>query len=112
MTQRCGNEAIHRIHPYLGCLKPRKQIPSVTGVIPTLPTMADNALCALICLIEGNSSLFRVEPTGDMNMIMMLKKLIKEEVTNATEHVLAEDLTLWKVRKTMASDSTTNFPAG
>jgi hypothetical protein len=49
--------------------------------------------------------------------IIELKDLIKEKGINATEHargVLAKDLTLWKVRMTMASDSdsTTNSPAG
>ena len=76
--------------------------------------MADDAPRTLVCLIAGESSLFKVRPTGGMDIID-LKDLIKEKGTNATGHaVLAKDLTLWKVRMTMASDSdsTTNSPAG
>ena len=71
--------------------------------------MADDAIRALICLIEGESSLFRVKPTGSM-VIIELKELIKEEGINGS--VNAMDLTLWKVRMTMASDSTTDSHAG
>jgi hypothetical protein len=74
--------------------------------------MADDVLCALHCLIEGDSSLFRVRPTGSVD-IMDLKDLIKEKRKNGVlSGVDASDLTLWKVRMTMASDSTTNSPAG
>jgi hypothetical protein len=56
--------------------------------------MVDDAPRTLVCLIEGESSLFEVEPTGSMNIIK-LKKLIKEEGINTTKHaVLAKDLTL------------------
>ncbi|KAI0249559.1 hypothetical protein BJV78DRAFT_1227020 [Lactifluus subvellereus] len=56
--------------------------------------MADDALRPLICLIEGESSLFRVKPTGSMDIIE-LKDLVKEKGINTTEHaVLAKDLTL------------------
>jgi len=70
--------------------------------------MADDAPRALQCLIEGESLLFKVKPTGSM-YIADLKDLIKEKRKNG---VLAKDLTLWKVRMTMASDSTTHSPAG
>jgi hypothetical protein len=73
--------------------------------------MVDDAPRTLVCLIEGESLLFEVEATGGMNIIK-LKKLIKEEGIDATEHVLAKNLTLWRVRMTMASDSTTNILAG
>jgi Crinkler effector protein N-terminal domain len=74
--------------------------------------MADDVLCALQCLIEGDSSLFKVKPTGSVD-IMDLKDLIKEKCKNGVlSGVDASDLTLWKVRMTMASDSTTNSPAG
>jgi hypothetical protein len=65
--------------------------------------MADDAPRALVCLIEGESPLFIVKPTGNM-YIIELKDLIKERGINATEHarVLAKDLTLWKVRMTTA----------
>jgi hypothetical protein len=70
--------------------------------------MADDALGALFSLIEGESVLFKVEPTGSM-----LRELIKEKGKNGVlKSVNAADLTLWKVRMTMASDSTTNSPAG
>jgi hypothetical protein len=71
--------------------------------------MADDAPRTLVCLIAGESSLFKVKPTGRMD-ISDLKDLIMKEGFNAT--VLAEDLTLWKVRMTMAGDSTTNSPTG
>jgi Crinkler effector protein N-terminal domain len=74
--------------------------------------MADDVHCALHCLIEGDSSLFRVKPTGSVD-IMELKELIKEKGKNGVLNgVDAKDLTLWKVRMTMASDSTTDSPAG
>lgn len=76
--------------------------------------MADKAHLALICLIEGESSLFKVRPTGGMDIID-LKDIIKEKGINASKHViLSKDLTLWKVRMTMASDSDgiTNSHAG
>jgi hypothetical protein len=74
--------------------------------------MTDDAPRALTCLIEGETSLFRVKPTGSMD-ILELKDLIHEKGINDTEHaVLAKDLVLWKVRMSMARESTTNFPAG
>ena len=65
--------------------------------------MADDALRALICLIEGASSLFMVKQTGSMDIIN-LKELIEEECKNGFRSVDTKDLTLWKV-------STTNSPA-
>jgi hypothetical protein len=74
--------------------------------------MADDASRSLICLIEGESTLFEVEPTGSTN-IMKLKDLIKEKCKNGVlGNIDAKDLTLWKVRMTMASDSTTNSLEG
>jgi Crinkler effector protein N-terminal domain len=74
--------------------------------------MADDATRALICLITGESSLFKVRPTG-RDDIMDLKELIKEEGKNGVlNSVDAKDLVLWKVRMTLASDNTTNSPAG
>ena len=74
--------------------------------------MTDDALRALTCLIEGESSLFIVRPTGNM-YIIELKDLVKEQDKNGVlSGVDAEDLTLWKVGMTMASDTTTNSPAG
>ena len=70
--------------------------------------MADDIPRALICLIEGESSLFQVKVTGS-SLILELRKLIKEE---ALIHAAAHHLTLWKVRTTMASDGTTNSLAG
>jgi hypothetical protein len=59
--------------------------------------MADDAVRSLICLIEGESSLFRVKPTGGMDIID-LKALIKEEGKNGVlGSVDAKDLVLWKV---------------
>ncbi|KAI0255005.1 hypothetical protein BJV78DRAFT_810987 [Lactifluus subvellereus] len=58
--------------------------------------MADDALRALMCLVEGESSALIVQPTGSMN-ITQLKKLVHEEGKNgALSNVDARDLTLWK----------------
>ena len=74
--------------------------------------MADDHPRTLTCLIEGDSSLFQVNSTGDKN-IFNLKKLIWEEGKRGVlSNVDAKDLTLWKVRMIIASDSTTNSPAG
>ena len=74
--------------------------------------MADDASYVLVCLIEGESSIFKVELARNRD-IMDLKKCIKEERKNSTlSSVDSIDLILWKVRMIMASDSTTNSPAG
>ena len=74
--------------------------------------MADNTPCRLLCVIAGESTPFRVQPTGSMDVID-LKVLIKEEgKSGVLLNVDAQDLTLWKVSLTMARDVTTNFPAG
>jgi hypothetical protein len=70
--------------------------------------MADDSPRALLCLIEGDSSPFRVKLAGDTDIID-LKDLIKEKRKNGVlSNVNAKDLTVWKVGTTMASDSTTN----
>ena len=59
--------------------------------------MADNALRVLICLVEGDSSVFKVKPTGDMD-IMDLKDLIWEKNKNRVLNgVDSNSLILWKV---------------
>ena len=75
--------------------------------------MADNALRTLLYLIEGEYEPFAVNISGDDN-IYNLKDLIRENHKHggALSSVNAADLTLWKVRMIMASDSTTNSPAG
>ena len=73
--------------------------------------MADKAPRTLLCLIEGDSSPFTVTLGGGM-YISNLKDLIKQAGITAERPVHARDLTLWKVRMTMASDRTTNSPAG
>ena len=74
--------------------------------------MANDAPRTLICLIEGDSQPFKVVLNGD-DMVVDLKGQIKENGKNGVlSNVDAADLTLWKVRMTMASDSTTNSPAG
>ena len=53
----------------------------------------------LLCLIPGESSLFKVEPSASMD-IMKRMKLIKEEGKNGLLGSVdsdAIDLTLWKV---------------
>jgi hypothetical protein len=73
--------------------------------------MADDALF-LKCLIQGQSEMFRVKATGSME-IFELKELIHEQGKNGDfRSVDVKDLILWKVRMTMASDNTTNSPAG
>lgn len=70
--------------------------------------MADDSPRALLCLTEGESSLFRVKPAGNTDIID-LKDLIKEQgINSALRAILAKDLILWKVRMTMVSDNTTN----
>ena len=73
--------------------------------------MADDTVRTLLCLIEGDSTWFKVKPTGSMD-IVDLRKLIWEEGIKRDSGILAKDLTLWKVRMTMTSDSTTDAPAG
>jgi Crinkler effector protein N-terminal domain len=71
-------------------------------------SMADDATRALICLITGESTVFKVQPNR-RDDIMDLKELIKGEGKNGVlNSVLAKYLILWKVRTTMASDSSTN----
>ena len=68
----------------------------------------------LWCLIEGDETklMFPVIALSTIS-IGELKNCIKEKGINTAEHaVLAKDLTLWKVRMTMAHDGTTNSPAG
>ena len=75
------------------------QIGCHRGCIPStwVSSMADDAIHALICLVEGDSSVFIVEPTGDMD-IMDLKDLIWEEnKNNVLNGVDSKDLILWKV---------------
>jgi hypothetical protein len=63
--------------------------------------MADDAPRALLCLVQGESVLFRVEPNGSVDIIE-LKKLIKEKGKNSVfKNVDATNLTLWKVRMTL-----------
>ena len=69
--------------------------------------MADRTL---LCLIEGESTLFTVKLAGGMR-IHDLKRLIKES-RPVISSVDPTEMTLWKVRMTMASGSTTNPPAG
>jgi hypothetical protein len=73
--------------------------------------MADEAPCTLNCLIEGESLLFRAKPAGNKDVIDLRKLIWEERKNGVLSSVDATDLTLWKVR-TMASDSTTNSPAG
>ena len=55
----------------------------------------------LYCLIEGESSLFIVEPKEDVS-IVELKELIHEECKNGVlRDIDAKDLTVWKVRMIM-----------
>jgi hypothetical protein len=64
------------------------------------------------CLVEGDGTLFPVVDSLRKTVIE-LKELIKEKCKNGVlKNVDATDLTLWKVRMTMASDSTTDFTAG
>ena len=69
----------------------------VSPPLNLVSSMADDAIHALICLVEGDSSVFIVEPTGDMD-IMDLKDLIWEEnKNNVLNGVDSSDLILWKV---------------
>ena len=59
--------------------------------------MADNALRVLICLVEGDSSIFEVKPTGDMDIIDLKDLIWEENKNNALKGVDSSDLILWKV---------------
>jgi hypothetical protein len=60
--------------------------------------MADVVHRALVCLIAGESEVFKVKSTGNID-IMELKDLIRERGKNGVlSSVGAKDLTLWKVR--------------
>jgi hypothetical protein len=85
--------------------------PTINPPKPQQSSMADDAPCALLCLIQGESVLFRVEPKRSVDIIE-LQKMIKEENSNRLQSVDASALTLWKVRMTIPSDSTTDSPAG
>jgi hypothetical protein len=68
--------------------------------------------CDILCLIEGDTAIFSVIASPTIP-IAELKDLIKEERKNGVlKGILAKDLTVWKVRMTRASNSTTNSPAG
>ena len=73
--------------------------------------MADDAVRVLLCLVEGDSSIFEVEPSGTMNIIK-LKDLIHGKGFGNASPVLAKDLVLWKVRKSTARYDATEYPAG
>jgi Crinkler effector protein N-terminal domain len=69
--------------------------------LPMQSSMAYYAPPALTCLIEGESSLLRVKPTTDIDMVD-LKKLIREEGKNGVlASIDAKELLLWKVRMIM-----------
>jgi len=70
--------------------------------------MADDAVRSLVCLVEGDSSLFLVKPTRNVP-ILELKDLI---VKNCKIDVDVRAIRIWKVSMSMASDSTTHSPAG
>jgi hypothetical protein len=73
--------------------------------------MADVASRTLNCLIEGDTSKFRVKPSGNSDVVD-LQDLVWEKGIDAKHAILAKNLTLWKVRMTTASDSTAKFSAG
>ena len=74
--------------------------------------MADDAVRSLLCIVEGDTELFKVKPTGSTD-VLDLKDLIKEKGKNGMlGSVHAKDLVLWKVRMSMTSDNITNSPAG
>ena len=62
----------------------------------------------LWCFVEGDTTLFSV--IASSISICVLKDLIKE--TGVFNGIDAKDLILWKVRMTLANDSTTNSLAG
>ena len=72
--------------------------------------MADDGYL-IWCLVEGDTAIFPVTAPRALT-IGELKELIKVEKNHALKDVDADHLKLWKVRMIMASDSTTNSPAG
>jgi hypothetical protein len=59
--------------------------------------MADNALRVLICLVEGDSSIFKVKPAGDTDIIDLKDLIWEENKNNVLKGVDSSDLILWKV---------------
>jgi hypothetical protein len=82
-------------------------LPRTTSAVEMTDTMYQ-----LWCLVEGDDTLFPIIAPSTTS-IGVLKDMIKEKGINPTEHAVdAKGLTLWKVRMSIASDNTTNSPAG
>ena len=62
--------------------------------------MADH-LPALTCLIEGESSVFEVKPTADIQILELKDDIRKMGKNGVLDNVGAKDLILWKVRMVM-----------
>ena len=80
--------------------QPREYVPPVTNVLslascPILPTMST---LSINCFLLGSDSsgVFTVEILKTKN-VSILKRLIKEELSPRLNHVVAKDLTAWKV---------------
>jgi hypothetical protein len=60
--------------------------------------MADDEVCALWCLIQGDPTTFKVITPGNVG-VDNLKNLVQEVGINVTEcnSILAKHITLWKV---------------
>ena len=79
----------------------------------TLPrTQMSEETYRIWCLVEGDGTEFHVV-SSPSETVCDLKESIKEMCKNGVlKNVDAKELTLWKVRVTMASDSTADSPAG
>jgi len=74
--------------------------------------MADDTRRTLVCLIEGDSSLFSVKAAGNMPILKLNDLIVEKRQNGVLKNVDAADMRLWKVSMSMASDSTTHSPAG
>ena len=61
-------------------------------------TSLDNTFRVLLCLIEGDSTVFQVKATANENVLDLKKLIHQEKDKGILRSVNASDLVLWKVR--------------
>jgi hypothetical protein len=62
---------------------------------------SDDAIRALLCVVEGENGVFEVQIAADKE-ITHLKEIIHKKGINVTSPILAKDLTLLKVTTTQS----------
>jgi Crinkler effector protein N-terminal domain len=77
--------------------QPRATTSSIASARNPAAAIADDTIHTLWCLVEGDSTPFKITAPPNID-IVDLKKLIREEGINVSEHaILAKDLVLLKV---------------